>query len=71
LLQAQPGACSDSDLLGDQVHPSHGLGYRMLHLDTRVHLEKIKRVTLPIDQKFHGTGTAIRQTLGKSDSSGM
>src|ERR1700722_5251708 len=62
---------SDGDLLGDQVNPCHGFGHRMLHLDTRIHLEKIKRVTLPIDEKLHGSSASIRQTLCEAEGGAM
>src|SRR5580698_3254954 len=49
LLQPQTLATRDGELRFDQIDPRHGFGHRMLHLDTSIHLEKIKRVTLTID----------------------
>src|ERR1043166_483522 len=41
LLQMQWSASSNEDLMLDQIKPSHRLGDRMLHLEARVHLEKV------------------------------
>src|SRR5688572_23809563 len=62
LLQAKTVAAGDRDLLGDQVHPGDDLGHRMLDLDPRVHLEKVKRLLL-VDQELHRAGAAIGKAL--------
>src|SRR5215469_16563540 len=43
LLQAETATFCNSDLLGDQVNASHSFRDRMLHLNSRVHLKKVKR----------------------------
>src|SRR5688572_19138023 len=62
LVQAKTVAVGDRDLLGDQVHARDDLGHRMLDLDPRVHLEKIKRLLL-VDQELYCASAAIGKAL--------
>src|SRR5215831_606053 len=56
----------DPDHLFDQVDAGHQLGYRMLHLQPRIHLEEIEAFVLTCD-KFDGAGAVVTDRLGKGD----
>ena len=71
LRQAQAGAAGDGDLLGDQIHAGHRFGHRMLHLDARVHLQKIERVALLDRPGIPPCRRRDRQALREADRRGM
>src|SRR5207247_7475545 len=54
LTQAQPVAAGDTNLLVHQVHTGNELCHGMLHLKSRVHLQKVK-VPLLVHQKLDGS----------------
>ena len=65
LRDAQSLARGDRDLLGDEVDAGDRLGHRMLHLDARVHLEKVELSRCGVDEKLDGAGAAILKTRGE------
>jgi hypothetical protein len=48
----------NANLLGDEIGPEGHLGNRMLHLQTRVHLDEVELVFL-VYQEFHGARIGI------------
>jgi hypothetical protein len=67
--QPQRPAFRHRDLLGDQVQPGHRLGDRVLHLDTRVHLQEEEGAAVGVDEEFDGAETAIAQPGAEGDRS--
>src|SRR5262245_53630562 len=56
-------ACSNFDLSLDQIDAYDPLGDRMLHLQTRIHLQKIKILFL-IQQKLQGARAHVFHRTG-------
>src|SRR5262249_33299613 len=54
----QPLALRDADLALDEVHAGHPFGYRMLHLNARVHFHE-GQVSVLVHQKLDRAGVAI------------
>src|SRR3569832_155867 len=52
----------DGDLFANEVDARDRLGDRMLHLDTRVHFQKVERVPLGVDQELDRPKTAIAKS---------
>src|SRR5210317_870933 len=69
LAHAQRSTFGDAYLLGNKIEARNRLSNRMLHLDSCIHFQKIKTVTLDIDQKFDGSGALIVEVLSKRYSS--
>src|SRR5262245_7127431 len=67
--QPQRPALRHRDLLGDQVQPGHRLGDRVLHLDTRVHLQEEEGAAVAVDEELDGAETAIAQPGTEGDRS--
>src|SRR5215813_918427 len=65
--QPQRPAFRHRDLLGDQVQPGHRLGDRVLHLDTRIHLQEEEGAAIGVDEEFDGAETAIAQPGAEAD----
>src|SRR5215831_18372571 len=65
--QPQRPAFRHRDLLGDQVQPGHRLGDRVLHLDTRVHLQEVEGAAIGVDEELDGAETAIAQPGAEGD----
>src|SRR5690606_32019789 len=57
LLQGQPVAGGDAELLADQVDAGDHLGDRVLDLDTGVHLDEVEAAVLV--QELEGAGAAV------------
>ncbi len=62
-LGGQGGAPGDQQLEADQVEAGHGLGHRVLHLQSGVHLEEV-RVAPPVEDELHRAGVDIAHGLG-------
>src|SRR5579885_2994935 len=62
LAEAQRLARGDADLLPHQVEAGHQLRDRVLHLNARVHLDKVEGVVL-IDQELAGAGVLVAGRL--------
>ena len=54
----------DKNLLFNQIKSRHHFRYRMLHLDTGVHFEKIK-IQLRVNQKLNGAGTLVADSFAE------
>ena len=67
LGQPEPAPLRDRDLLSDQVEPGDRLGHRVLHLDTRVHLEEPERGRFRVDQELHGAQALVLQLQAEGD----
>jgi hypothetical protein len=61
LPQAQALPLGHGELLGNEVDPGDDFRDRVLHLDARVHLEKVKFVARGIDEEFDRTGTPVAE----------
>ena len=59
LLQAEPLTGGHSKLPSNQVLPRGLLGNRMLYLNTRVHLDEIKVITINVVQEFNGSSIPV------------
>src|SRR5579859_5590391 len=65
LIDLQPAAGGDADLLLHQVDAADQLGHRMLDLDARVHLDEGELAILV--EELERDGTAILELLHRSD----
>ena len=45
--------------VGGDVDPGHHFGYRMLHLNSGVHLDKEELLSIDVHQEFHGAGIDV------------
>ena len=66
LLERELLAGCDADHLLHEVEPGDALGDRMLHLQTRVHLEEEERFVFP-DHELDGACTLVIDRLGERD----
>src|SRR5262249_30294028 len=69
LPESQLFAGGDADHLLDEVYAGDELGNRVLHLQPRVHLEKIERAVLAGDE-FDGPGRIVADGAGELDRLG-
>src|SRR5947208_33918 len=53
LVNGESGSTGDRDLLSNEIQSSYQLGYRMFHLQTCVHLQKIEIASCIRHQKLH------------------
>ena len=65
LLEAQRLASRYAQLLLHQVHANHLFRYRMLHLQTGVHLQEVEVMVL-IHQELYGASTHVVHSLSRS-----
>src|SRR5579863_4712513 len=66
VLQSQRLDGGDADHLLDEIDAGDKLGYRMLDLQPRVHLQKIEAAILA-GNEFHGAGAVVADRLGERD----
>src|SRR4029453_16505749 len=64
LLVRQTVAGRNQNLISDDVETGHHFGYRMLHLDSRVHFHEIKILAV-INEKFKGADIRIPDFLDR------
>ena len=66
LIKLQLFTCGDQDHLLDKVETCHAFGYRMLNLQTGIHLKK-KEIPLGINDELDGPCGNVPNRFGKCD----
>ena len=59
---------SDSELLTDQIKPSHCLGHGMLHLESGIDLQEEEVARFIVEQEFHCSRRLVSKYLGQTKS---